>query len=190
MLVIIGAVVALAVSVQARVQRAEHRWGGAPVRAYMAVDDLPVGAAADDLRPVTLPPAAVPPTAVTEQVSPDAVLALALPAGAVLTAAHLDPRGPAAGLAEHLRVLPVPVEPGWAITAGAWVDVWLLGTGEQPATLAARSRPVLDVREDDSSRTALVGLDREEIAAVTSGLALGHVLLAHAPAPTAANDSE
>lgn len=183
-LVAAGAVLVLAAGVQARVNAADDRWGGAPVDVWVATEDLPVGAPPTGLRRVALPPVGVPPEAVSGPVHAGAVLALALPAGAVLTGAHLDARGPAAGLHEQLRVVPVPVEEGWAVTAGGWVDVWVLGAGEEPAALVARSRPVVDVRHGTSATTALIALDQDaEVAAATTGLALGRVLLAHAPPP-------
>lgn len=184
LLVAVVAVSALAGGVQARVQAAENRWGGAPVRVLIATEDLPVGAPVTAVRRVPLPPAVVPARAVTEVPASDAALALALPEGAVLTAAHLDPRGPAAGLDERLRAVPVAVQDGWVVTAGGWVDVWVLGAGDQLATLVARARPVLEVRTEGAGTTALVGLDGdEEVGAATEGLALGRLLLAHAPAP-------
>ncbi len=175
-------VVAALLAVDARVRAAESRWGGAPRPALVATTDLPVGARATGLRPTVLPPAAVPADAVAT-VAGEAVLALALPAGAVLTRDHLDPRGPAAGLPAGLRAVPVPAEQGWGVTAGGWVDVWVLGAGDTPAELVARSRPVLEVRGDTTGTTALVGLAADEVGPATTGLALGRVLLAHAPAP-------
>lgn len=174
-----------AVGVEVRVQAAEHRWGGPPIPVYVATDDLAVGAPLTGLRRVTLPPDAAPAAALTQPPSDAAVLALALPDGAVVTARHVDPRGPAAGLDDGLRAVPIPVEDGWLVAAGGWVDVWVLGTPEEPATLVARSRPVLEVRDDGHSPTALVALDRDaEVGPATAGLALGRLLLAHAPAPT------
>ncbi|MDQ3537423.1 MAG: hypothetical protein M3415_01285, partial [Actinomycetota bacterium] len=125
---------------------------------------------------------AVPPAAVTK-VPQGAVLAMALPEGAVLTEAHLDRRGPAAGLAEGLRAVPIPSEDGWGVVAGGWVDVWVLGAGDTPAQLVAESRPVLQVNHGDAGGTALVGLEVAEVGPTNSGLALGRVLLAHAPPP-------
>ena len=61
--------------------------------------------------------------------------------------------------------------------------MWVLGAGRRPATLVARSSPVLEVRDDGVAVTALVGLGTRQVAAATSGLALGRVLLAHAPPP-------
>ncbi len=175
-------VVALLLAVDARVRAAESRWGGPPRLALVAQRDLGVGDVPAPLRATTLPPGAVPDSAVTA-VPDRAVLALALPRGAVLTAAHLDPRGPAAGLDATGRVVPVPAEPGWAVTAGGWVDVWVLGAGDAPAELVARRRPVLAVRRDADGLTALVGLAADEVGPTTTGLALGRVLLAHAPPP-------
>ena len=166
----------------ARVRAVDARWGGEPVVALVAAGDLAVGDAVTGVRRVRLPPVAVPDDAVTE-VADTAILALAAPAGTVLTRRHLDPRGPAAGLASGMRAVPVPTEPGWGIVAGGWVDVWVLGDGETPARQVARARPVLQVRDDAAGLTSLVGLSGSEVQAVTSGLALGGVLLAHAPAP-------
>ncbi len=114
-----------------------------------------------------------------------AALAIALPQGVVLTAAHLDPRGPAAGLEPGLRAVPVPVEDGWAVAPGGFVDVWVLGAEDGTAGQVAASRAVLEVADaqDGAGRTALLALREDEVAATTAGLALGRVLLTHAPAP-------
>jgi len=176
------AILALHTAVQARVDRAEQRWGGTPVAALVATADLAVGTVDPPLRQVDLPSAAVP-TGAVSSVPPGAVLALALPEGSVLTAAHLDERGGAAGLADGLRAVPIPVEEGWAVAAGGWVDVWVLGAGEEPARQVASSRAVLAVGDDGASRTALVGLAEHEVGPATEGLALGSVLLTHAPPP-------
>ncbi len=103
----------------------------------------------------------------------------------VLTAAHLDPRGPAAGLEPGLRAVPVPVEDGWAVAPGGFVDVWVLGAEDGTAGQVAASRAVLEVADaqDGAGRTALLALREDEVAATTAGLALGRVLLTHAPAP-------
>ena len=69
------------------------------------------------------------------------------------------------------------------VEAGGWVDVWVLGAGEQPATLVARSCPVLQVEAADQTATALVAIPESAIGAAAEGLALGRVLLAHAPPP-------
>lgn len=171
---------------QWRVSATAGRWGGTEVPVLVAPALLPVGTHPVDLRRLRLPPAAVPPDAVTE-VRAGALLSMALPAGAILTRGHLDPRGPAAGLPEGLRALPLPVEEGWGLAPGAWVDVWVLAataeTGQEPAVLIARGRPVLEVRLDGRGATALVGLATEEMAAATAGLATGRVLLTHAPPP-------
>ena len=169
-------------AVDARVRAAESRWGGAAVTVLIAERDLPVGSPVADLASRRLPPAAVPPGALHR--APDgAVLAFALPRGSVLTRTHVHPRGPAAGLAPGLRAVPVPAEEGWGVTAGGWVDVWVLGAGNRPARLVARSRPVLEVRQYGTAPTALVGLDASEVGPTSAGLALGRVLLAHAPPP-------
>lgn len=156
------------------------RWGGEPVTVLVADAPLAPGDQALGLRTVQLPPAAVPPGAVTA-VPEGARLAFALPAGSVLTRAHLDPRGPAAGLAPGLRAMPVPVEEGWGVAAGGWVDVWVLG-GDAPSRLVARGCAVLEVSQADTGQgTALVALPAGAVGDVAQGLALGQVLLAHAP---------
>lgn len=180
MLFAVIAVLALAAAIQARVQRAEQRWGGPAVPVLVAQRDLPVGASDLDLRRIRLPTAAVPPGAV-ERLPPEAVLSHALPEGSVLTSAHLDPRGPAVGLAEGLRAVPIPVDEGWRIDEGGLVDVWVLGAGAEPAAQVAGGRPVLEVSGQDAGATALVGLTEEEVGPTSEGLALGRVLLTHVP---------
>lgn len=160
-----------------------ERWGGAPVTVLVADQLLLPGDAAAGLRAAQLPPAAVPPGAV-RTVPDGARLAFALPAGSVLTEAHLDPRGPAAGLVASLRAMPIPVEEGWAVAAGGWVDVWVLGLDEAGSRLVARGCPVLELSQRDTGPgTALVALPETAVGAVAQGLAAGRVLLAHAPPP-------
>ena len=175
-------VVATLLGLDARTRAVDDRWGGAPRAVVIARTDLRVGDRLDQTRTVRLPPIAVPPGAL-ETVRPDAVLALALPQGAVVTQSHIDPRGAAVGLDEGMRAVPIPTEPGWGVVAGGWVDVWTLGTGAEASALVARGRPVVEVVHDSSGLTSLVGLAEDEVGAVTSGLALGRVLLAHAPGP-------
>jgi hypothetical protein len=177
MLIVLGAVAGL----DARVRAIDARWGGPAQQALIAAEDLAVGEAAN-VRRVRLPPVALPPDAVTD-LPATATLSLAAPRGTVLTQRHLDPRGPAAGLAPGMRAVPVPTEAGWGIVSGARVDVWVLGDGGATARLVARARPVLQVREDAAGLTSLIGLSANEVQPVTGGLAAGRVLLAHAPAP-------
>lgn len=176
----------LTAALGARIRAAEQRWGGAPVTVLVATEDLPVGAGLASVRRTRLPPAALPDRPLRERPE-DAVLALALPRGAVLTEAHLAATGPAAGLDEQLRALPVPVEDAWGVTAGGWVDVWVLGA-DGSAALAGRSRPVLELRGEGPDATALLGLATEEVTAVTAALGQGRVLLAHAPPPRHPDD--
>lgn len=172
----------LGLVVARHVASVEARWGGAPVTVLRSTRDMPVGSAVRGLDPVALPAAAVPARAV-RQVPPGAVLSMALPAGSVLTGTHLDPNGPASGLGPEARAVPIPVEGGWRVEPGGWVDVWVLGAGEEPSRLVARSRAVLQVRDDQGKATVLVALHSNEVAGVASGLALGTVLLTHAPPP-------
>lgn len=181
LLVVVSAALLLVAGLQARVAAVERRWGGAPVAVLVADRDLPVGAPLEDLSRTPFPPDVVPPGALTDPPA-DAVLALALPEGSVLTAGHVDAVGPGAGLDEELRAVPIPVEDGLP-PAGGWVDVWVLGLGDEPATLVARSRPVLEVRDGEFETAVLVGLHVDEVGPATEGLAVGQVLLAHAPPP-------
>jgi hypothetical protein len=181
---LIGVLLALGLllGLDARVRAIDGRWGGPPQVALVATSDLAVGEGAVAVRRMRLPPVALPPDAVTE-LPASATLALAAPRGTVLTRHHVDPRGPATGLSAGMRAVPLPTEAGWGIVAGGWVDVWVLGDAEAPARLVARARPVLQVRDDPAGLTSLVGLSGPEVEAVTTGLATGRVLLAHAPAP-------
>jgi hypothetical protein len=173
-------VAVLVLAVSARIARAEARWGGPPVRVLVAAEDLPVGTIDPAVRAVERPPAAVPSGALSE-VPDGAALAFALPEGSVLTSAHLDPRGPAVGLPPGSRAVPVPIEDGWGVTSGGRVDVWVLGAGTEPARQVARAAPVLEVSDDGTSRTALIGLAEDEVGPTTEGLAMGSMLLTHAP---------
>ncbi|HWH33010.1 MAG TPA: SAF domain-containing protein [Egibacteraceae bacterium] len=159
------------------------RWGGSPVPVLVAERQLAPGDAVTGLRLVELPPAAVPSAAATD-VPEGARMAFALPAGSVLTQAHLDARGPGAALPEDQRAMPIPVEEGWRVTAGGWVDVWVLGMEDRPSVLVAAACPVLAVAADDmGAGTALVALPRAAVGEVAQGLTAGRVLLAHAPPP-------
>lgn len=165
---------------QWRVAHAQQRWGGPARRALVAVELAHVGER-PELRAVSLPPAMVPPNA-PQHIPEDARLALALPEGAVLTRAHLSPRGPAVGLDPGLRVVPLPVAPGLDIAAGARVDVWVLTDGPDRSRRVARGRAVLAVSTaDDEDPVALIALAAGEVAAAVAGLASGDVLLTQAP---------
>lgn len=180
------AVVVVALALDARIHAVESRWGGPPATVLVATRDLAVGdSPAGALRTVGVPPALAPADAL-DAAADDAILALALPRGAVLTTAHVSARGPARGLSPSLRVVPLPVQPGWGVVGGGWVDVWTVGGGEAASQHVASARPVVGVRRDTTGLTALVGLRAEEVEAVTAALAVGDVLLTHAPAPQAA----
>ena len=181
-----GLLVVLAVmGLDARSRAVDGRWGGSPRFVVVATADLQVGDARTEVTTAQLPPAAVPHGALTE-VDEGATLSLALPQGAVVTSAHVDRRGAAVGLDDGMRAVPIPTEAGWGVVEGGWVDVWTLGTGDAASELVASGRPVVDVVQDAAGLTSLVGLAEDEVAAVTSGLALGRVLLAHAPGPAVA----
>lgn len=184
--VIIAATSAVLLASHARVLVAEARWGGTPVEAWVATRDAGVGET-PDLRRVRLPPRALPAAPVTS-LDPDATLAIALPEGAVLTERHVSPAGPAAGLPAGARLVPVPVDDGWAVTAGGRVDVWIAhpvaatAATSPEADLVARDRPVVDVRTDESGDlTALVSIDAGDVPDVTTGLLEGSVILSHTP---------
>lgn len=176
------AVLLVVLAVALRIERADRRWGGPPVRVLVAERGLPVGATELAVTAQERPPVAIPDGALTE-LPEGAALAFALPAGAVLTRAHVDPRGPAVGLPPGSRAVPVPVDEGWGVTAGGRVDVWVLGAEGEPARQVAHAAPILEVTDDETVTTALVGLAEGEVAATTEGLAAGRVLLTHAPAP-------
>lgn len=177
-LLVLLAVTTLVAGGEVRVAQVRDRWGGPPRRALIAVDDGTVGQA-PRVRPVRLPPALVPPDA-PQHVDDRARLAFALPEGSVLTRGHLSPRGPAAGLPPDLRVVPVPVDPGWDVRSGGWVDVWALASAGRSTRIAQR-RPVVAVLSEDDDPSALVALATGEVAAVMGGLAEGQILLTHAP---------
>lgn len=179
-------VVSLAGAYGARLAAVDARWGGAPVAVLVAEEQLAAGEVPTAVRRARLPPDAVPPGAVAEL--PDgAVLALPVVAGSVLTDAHLDPRGPGGSLHGGERLLPVPVEPGWGVDAGGFVDVWVLGAGDAAGRLVAAGRPVLALEGDERRPVALVALDQASVAAAAEGLADGRLWLAHAP-PASATD--
>lgn len=171
-------VIALLAGTELRVTLVRGTWGGPPRRALVAVRASAVGER-PSVKAVSLPPALVPADA-PQTVAADARLAFALPAGTVLTRAHLSARGPAAGLPADLRVVPMPVDPGWDVRSGGWVDVWTLTTSGGSTRIAAH-RPVLAVLTDDEPPSALIGLATGEVAAAMRGLATGQVLLTHAP---------
>lgn len=170
---------ALLLAVHSHVARVQARWGGPPRRALIAVDDATIGDH-PQLRAVRLPPAMVPPDA-PQSLEPDARLALALPRGAVLTRAHVSPRGAAVGLDPDLRVVPLPIASGVDIKPGSVVDVWVLDTAPGSSRRVASRRPVVGVTDDDDDPTALVGLETSEVGAALRGLTDGRVLLTQAP---------
>jgi hypothetical protein len=179
-LAILLAVLALLACDQYRVVRAQQRWGGPARRALVAIEHGNVGDR-PALQARRLPPAMVPPDA-PQRIDDDARLALALPRGAVLTRAHVSPRGPAVGLGPDLRVVPLPVPAGLDIRAGSRVDVWILAEGSDGSRRVARGRSVLSVSEPDGDEpVALIGLATGEVAATVRGLATGDVLLTQAP---------
>lgn len=180
---------AFLVAGEARVQHAQHRWGSEPIDLLVAVRDHAPGEQ-PEVRGERRPSALAPPDAVDDDTDLPP-LALALPEGAVLTRAHVDPAGPGATLPPELRAVPVPVEEQWGVAAGGWVDVWILGGREEAAHLVAPHRAVLALDDGEGTEpVALVALAYDEVAAVTAGLATGTVRLAHAPSPDAAAGAE
>lgn len=163
-----------------RIRSAQARWSGPPRRALVAVADGRIGNR-PQVRALTLPPTLVPGDA-PRSVPDDARLALALPSGAVLTRGHLSPDGPTAGLADDLRLVPVPVESGWDVRSGVRVDVWVVAAAPEVSRRVAQGRPVVAVTHDDrNDPSALVGLRTDEVGPVMQGLASGQVLLTQAP---------
>lgn len=164
---------------QWQISRAQRRWGGPARRALVALADAHVGER-PQVRAVDLPPAMVPPGA-PQRLPADARLALALPAGTVVTRTHLSPRGAAVGLADDLRVVPLPVQAGLDIAPGGRVDVWVLAAAPGRSQRIAQRRSVVAVTGGDDDRTALVGLAAAEVGAAMRGLADGDVVLTQAP---------
>ena len=162
-----------------RVEAARRSWGGPARRALIAVEHGHVGDR-PALRPALLPPAMVPSDA-PPTVDAEARLALALPEGAVLTRAHVSPRGPGVGLDTDLRVVPLPVQAGVGVASGGRVDVWVLAPPPDGSRRIAERRPVVGVSNEDDDPVALVGLDTDEVGAAVQGMADGQVLLTHAP---------
>ncbi len=61
---------------------------------------------------------------------------------------------------------------------------WFVWRGDGPALLVASNRPVLALSGvEEAHPTALVGLARQEVEQVVSGLERGTVLLTHVPSP-------
>lgn len=166
-----------------QVARVDARYGGAPVPVLVATRDLAVGEPPDGVVRRRLPPVAVPDDALRE-VPDGQVVAVPLLAGGVLTAAHLDARGPAAAVAADQRVLPIPLEPTWAVEGGSFVDLWALAGDATEGVPVARSRHVLQVTGEGTRPVALVVLDHHEVAPVVAALAAGHLVVSHAPPPT------
>lgn len=173
------AVLLLLAGTEVRVRRAESRWGGAPVTAWVAVADAGVGEV-PELARLRLPPGALP-AAPAPAPATGTPLTLALPQGAVLTEQHLSPAGPAVGLPPGTRLVPVPVDDGWGVAAGGRVDVWTVGR-DGAGRRVAQARPVLEVRADESGDlTALVAVEEDRVTDLASGLADGGIVLSHAP---------
>lgn len=161
-----------------RLVAAQTQWGAAAVSVWRAVRTVPAGEPLDGVvRRVRLPQAAVPATAVTEPIDDDTVLSVALVEGALLTATHLSPVGPAVALPADERAVPVPVEAAWGIEPGVVVDVWAITDRDRPPEPLAQGRPVVQVSQDGPRQVALVALEETDVAATTASLARGRVLL-------------
>ncbi|MDP9023607.1 MAG: hypothetical protein M3N57_13100, partial [Actinomycetota bacterium] len=104
------------------------------------------------------------------------VLAVGLPAGNLLTAAHLAAGGLAATLPPGRVAVPVAL-PGVAVTAAQRVDV-LTATPDGGGVRLATSARVLSVDGD----TVWVEVEREEAAAVAGAGAFGQLTVAVLPA--------
>lgn len=161
-----------------RVATAQAQWGGRGEQVWRATRTVPAGQPVSDaLRPIRLPRAAIPPTAITTAVDNAAVLAVPLVEGALLTELHLSPVGPAVALPDDERAVPIPVEQTWGIEPGIVVDVWAVVDSDQPPEALAQARPVLQLTDDGPRSVALVALHEDDVAATTATLARGRVLL-------------
>lgn len=161
----------------ARLAEAQARWGGPGHAVWRATATTPAGERPTVER-VRLPPAALPPGAVTRRPARDAVLSLPLVEGAILTDAHLSAAGPAAGLPPDARLLPVPVDRDWGIEAGSSVDVWAVLDGREATEPLATARPVVLLRAEGPRPVALLSLHVDDVAEAAAVLARGRLLLA------------
>lgn len=171
--------VALVVVVALQLRAAHLRWGGPPVEVLVAAEPAAAGTV-PLARGQPYPPSALPDDALTGTLPPG-TLTVGVVEGTVLTRRHFDARGPAAALAPHERLVPVPVDPGWAVEAGSRVDVWVLATSGDDGRLLAAGRPVLSVGGSTSRPVALVALAAEDVRAATTALATSQVVLTHSP---------
>lgn len=178
LLVVVGLLLLFGSLQAGRLAQAQAQWGGTGDRVWRATTSASAGTdVARSLQAVRLPRAAIPPTAVTGPLPDEAVLALPLVAGSILTAEHLSAAGPAAGLADDERLIPIPVDRDWGIEAGSVVDVWaIVDDGQDPSPLAT-SRPVLLLRDDGPRSVALVSLHEDQVAQATAVLSRGRLLL-------------
>ena len=165
-----------------RVAAVERRWGGPPQRVLVAAELIPVGAVQLPVEVRRLPPGVVPDDALA-QLPPDAVVAMALPRGAVVTRAHLDRQGPGSALPADQRAVPVPVDEGWAVEPGGFADVWRAADHDGAPQLLVEAAPVLGVHEGDLQTVALIGIPERGVAEVAAVAGTGEVLLTHSPAP-------
>ena len=156
---------------------------GTPV--LVAARDLPAGArpAPGALRPVRLPPVAVPADALA--VPPGRPLALALRRGDVLTRRHLGEGEPAAGLRAYALPLGEGVEAG-PLVPGDRVDV--VAASAAGAETVLRDAPVLRLVPPDAGTPARVVLgvtarQAEALAAARARAALTLLGVAGPPPP-------
>lgn len=174
----VGGFALLLVVQAAQMAGVRTQWGGAGQQVWRATQIIAAGTSpAGLLEGVTLPTAAVPRTAVSGAVDSAALLSVPLVEGAILTTQHLDPQGPAVALPQDERAVPIPVDVGWGIEDGGLVDIWASPDRETELDRLARDRVVLLLREEGRTTTALIAVPEEDVAAVTTALSRGTVLL-------------
>lgn len=161
-----------------RLAASQSQWGGQGERVWRATRTVgagqPVGGA---VRPVRLPRAAIPDTALTGALDRDAILAVPLVEGGILTRIHVDPIGPAVALPADMRAVPIPVEASWGVEPGILVDVWSVTTGDDAPQRLAQGRSVLSLNAEGPRPVALVAMHEDDVGAATAALARGRVLL-------------
>ena len=176
--VVVAVLVVLLVVQGAQLAGVRTQWGGAGREVWRATGTVSGGTSpVGQLESVTLPDAAIPDTAVSGAVDRAALLSVPLVDGAILTTQHLDPQGPAAALPQDERAVAVPVEEGWGIEEGGLVDIWASPDRDTELDRLARDRLVLQLREDGRDAVALIAVPEDDVAAVTTALARGSVLL-------------
>lgn len=137
---------------------------GPPTTVLVAARDLTAGEAlsADAVERRVWPRDLMPTDALSE---PAGRVAAFVPAGAVVTARHVEVRGPAAALVAGTVALPVPLDLVPDLPVGARVDLLAVGRDGEGVVLARDAAVLL---RDEAATWVAVG--RDEAAGVTAAL--------------------